>query len=192
MGQAKVTWYLSKKYHERKQISTFSFRQFSLLFFTNRRISPMERTIKRQQLIVSIQKYAEENDYSASDMLKIVNERGGDISDTTMRRIIKGESVGFDTLRRVSAALFDVNATPLPAAEVDTAQLAELEALRAMAALTEVALKDANAKVEKLEQKLAEADKQLEAVTGIAAFRRQQMVEKDAQIAKLLDLLSKR
>lgn len=152
----------------------------------------MERTIKRQQLIVSIQKYAEENDYSASDMLKIVNERGGDISDTTMRRIIKGESVGFDTLRRVSAALFDVNATPLPAAEVDTAQLAELEALRAMAALTEVALKDATAKVEKLEQELAEAGKQLEAVTGIAAFRRQQMVEKDAQIAKLLDILSKR
>jgi hypothetical protein len=87
---------------------------------------------------------------------------------------------------------FDVNATPLPAAEVDTAQLAELEALRAMAALTEVALKDATAKVEKLEQELAEAGKQLEAVTGIAAFRRQQMVEKDAQIAKLLDLLSKR
>ena len=152
----------------------------------------MERTIKRQQLIVSIQKYAEENDYSASDMLKIVNERGGDISDTTMRRIIKCESVGFDTLRRVSAALFDVNATPLPVAEVDTAQLAELEALRAMAALTEVALKDATAKVEKLEQELAEAGKQLEAVTGIAAFRRQQMVEKDAQIAKLLDILSKR
>jgi hypothetical protein len=192
MGQAKVTWYLSKKYHGRKQISTFSFHQFPLLFFTNRRISPMERAIKRQQLIVSIQKYAEENDYTASDMLKIVNERGGDISDTTMRRIIKGESVGFDTLRRVSAALFDVNATPLPAAEVDTAQLAELEALRAMAALTEVALKDATAKVEKLEQELAEADKKLEAVTGIAAFRRQQMVEKDAQIAKLLDLLSKR
>jgi hypothetical protein len=61
-----------------------------------------------------------------------------------------------------------------------------------MAALTEVALKDATAKVEKLEQELAEADKKLEAVTGIAAFRRQQMVEKDTQIAKLLELLSKR
>ena len=152
----------------------------------------MERAIKRQQLIISIQKYAEENAYSASDMLKIVNDRGGDISDTTMRRTLKGESVGFDTLRRISAALFDVNATPLPAAEVDTAQLAEIEALRATAALAEAALKDSISIVEKLEQELAEADRKLEAVTEIARFRRQQMLEKDVQIAKLLDILAKR
>lgn len=149
----------------------------------------MERAIKRQQLIISIQKYAEENDYTACDMLKIVNDHGGDISETTMRRIIKGEAVSIDTLRRVTAALFDVNAAPLPAAEMTTPQDAELEALRAVSALSNTELKDAQTKIALLEHELAEARLKIAELTEIAAFRRHQMEEKDAEIHKLWELV---
>ena len=149
----------------------------------------MERAIKRQQLIISIQKYAEENDYTASDMLKIVNDHGGDISETTMRRIIKGEGVSIDTLRRVTAALFDVNAAPLPATQMTTPQEAELEALRAVSALSNTELKDAQTKIALLEHELAEAKLKIAELTEIAVFRRHQMEEKDAEIHRLWELV---
>ena len=151
----------------------------------------MERAIKRQQLIISIQKYAEENDYTASDMLKIVNDHGGDISETTMRRIIKGEGVSIDTLRRVTAALFDVNAAPLPATQMTTPQEAELEALRAVSALSNTELKDAQTKIALLEHELAEAKLKIAELTEIAVFRRHQMEEKDAEIHRLWELVGK-
>lgn len=149
----------------------------------------MERAIKRQQLIISIQKYAEENDYTASDMLKIVNDHGGDISETTMRRIMKGEGVSIDTLRRVTAALFDVNAAPLPATQMTTPQEAELEALRAVSALSNTELKDAQTKIALLEHELAEAKLKIAELTEIAVFRRHQMEEKDAEIHRLWELV---
>lgn len=150
----------------------------------------MERAIKRQQLIISIQKYAEDNDYTARDMLKIVNDRGGDISETTMRRILNGEAVSIDTLRRVTAALFGVNASPLPADELNSPEVAEREALRAVSALSNTELKDAQTKIALLEHELAEAALKIAELTEIAIFRRKQMEEKDAEIHRLWELVS--
>ena len=149
----------------------------------------MDREIKRQQLISSIQKFAEDNDYTPSDMLRIVNNRGGDIAATTMRRALKGEAVSIDTLRRITSALFDVNAAPLPVAEIKTPQEAELEALRAVSALTNTELKDAQTKINLLEHELNEAKLKIAELLEIAAFRRRQMEEKDAQIHELLGLM---
>ena len=153
----------------------------------------MERSIKRQQLIISIQEYAKKEKLNTTDMLYLVNERGGDISETTMRRILKAdaekESFSFDTLRRISAALFEVNACPIPAEDMKTAQEAELEALRAMSALTATELKDAQAKIALLEHELAEAKLKITELTEIADFRRRQMEEKDSEIHKLWGLV---
>lgn len=149
----------------------------------------MDREIKRQQLISSIQKFAEDNDYTPADMHRLVNSRGGDVSATTMRRILKGEAVSIDTLRRVASALFDVNAAPLPAAEINTPQEAELEALRAVSALTNTELKDALTKLSLLQHELEEAKLKIVELSEIAAFRRHQMEEKDIQIHELLELI---
>lgn len=155
----------------------------------------MERSIKRQQLVIAIQKYAEENGYGAADMYRIVNERGGDVSETTIRRILKAdaekENFSFEVLNRVSSSLFAVNAIPIPADEMDTAEVAEREALRAVTALSDLALQEANAKIAELERKLAGAEKTIAQLLDIAAFRRQQMEVKDLQINKLLAVLEK-
>lgn len=155
----------------------------------------MERSIKRQQLVIAIQKYAEENGYGAADMYRIVNERGGDVSETTIRRILKAdaekENFSFEVLNRVSSSLFAVNAIPIPADEMDNAEVAEREALRAVSALSDAALQEANAKIAKLERELAEAERKIKEVLEIAAFRRLQMEAKDVQINKLLNILGK-
>ena len=85
-----------------------------------------------------------------------------------------------------------MEAAPVPAAEINTAEEAEREALRAVSALTEAALKDATDKISRLEQDLEAAQAKISKLSALADFFAKQNVEKDAQINKLLELLSRR
>ena len=88
-------------------------------------------------------------------------------------------------MQRVSSALFGVNDKPIPAAEIDSAELAEREALRAVNALTDAALQDALGKIASLESRLEEAETKILKLVELAAFRKSQMIEKDRQIERL-------
>ena len=156
----------------------------------------MEKSIRRQQLVIAIQEYATQEGMGAADVLRRLSDRHCDVSETTIRRILKAtpsqEHFSFDVLQRVSNALFDLEAAPVPAAEINTAEEAEREALRAVSALTEAALKDATDKIANLEQALEAAQLKISKLSALADFFAKQNVEKDAQINKLLELLSRR
>ena len=115
----------------------------------------MEHSIKRQQLVIAIQEFAKAEGKSAADIFRQAVEKGCDVSESTIRRIIKAnpeeEKFSFEVLQRVSSALFDVNAMPLSAENIDTPETAELEGLRAVSVLSDVALKEANGRIEALE-----------------------------------------
>ena len=156
----------------------------------------MEKSIRRQQLVMAIQEYATQEGMGAADVLRTLSDRHCDVSESTIRRILKAdasrENFSFDVLQRVSAALFDIAAAPIPPAEINTAEDAEREALRAVSALTEDALKEANGKIAQLEKQLAAAMTEIEKLADLAAFLKQQTLEKGAQISKLLDMLDRK
>ena len=155
----------------------------------------MEHSIKRQQLVIAIQEFAKAEGKSAADIFRQAVEKGCDVSESTIRRIIKAnpeeEKFSFEVLQRVSSALFDVNAMPLSAEKIDTPETAELEGLRAVSVLSDVALKEANGRIENLETELREAHQKIMQLTEIAEFRKQQMIVKDIQIQSLLRLLER-
>lgn len=155
----------------------------------------MEHSIKRQQLVIAIQEFAKAEGKSAADIYRQAVEKGCDVSESTIRRIIKAnpeeEKFSFEVLQRVSTALFDINAMPLTAEKIDTPETAELEGLRAVSVLSDAALKEANGHIENLEVELNEANRKIAQLTEIAEFRKQQMIVKDVQIQALLRLLER-
>lgn len=184
----------------------------------------MERNIKRQQLVSAIQKFVKEEGLGANDVLRRVSDKGCDVSESTIRRILKAdpekENFSFEVLQRVSNSLLNVNALPLPPEEINSPEAAEREALRAVAGLSDVALQDkqetiteleirlleANKTIERLEAAIAEANRhygsievqlaetrqKLAELAELAAFRREQLITKDSQMTKLLEMLDKR
>lgn len=155
----------------------------------------MEKSIRRQQLVSAIQEYAQQKGMGAADVLRLCAERRCDVSESTIRRIIKAdpssENFSFDSLQRVSKALFDVDASPTPASEITTSEEAEREGLKAVNVLTDAALKDAEKQIAQLEKQLQEAEDKIKHLTDVADFRKEQLQEKDRQINKLFDVISK-
>lgn len=163
----------------------------------------MIRSEKRTQLLIAIQKFAKEEGHSGSDLYRIVSERGCEVSESTIRRIVKAdpekENFNYEILHSVTRALFAVNAAPLPVEEIETPEEAEREALRAVAALSDVELQDTVKELDETAHRAAhfkrEYEKALETIAElkkIADFRKEQMQAKDAQIDRLLRLLERK
>ena len=155
----------------------------------------MEKSIRRQQLVSAIQEYAQQKGMGAADVLRLCAERHCDVSESTIRRIIKAdpssENFSFDSLQRVSKALFDVDASPTPASEITTSEEAEREGLKAVNALTDAALKEAEKQIEQLEKQLQDAEAKIEHLVDVAEFRKAQLIEKDRQIDRLFNLVAR-
>lgn len=163
----------------------------------------MVRSEKRTQLLIAIQKFAKEEGLSASDLYRIVSERGCEVSESTIRRMVKAdpetENFNFEILHSITRALFAVNAAPLPVEEIETPEVAEREALRAVAALSEVELQDTVKELDETSSRAAhykrEYEKSLETIAElkkIADFRKEQMIAKDAQIDRLLAIIERK
>ena len=169
----------------------------------------MKKSEKRQQLLIAIQEYINQEGLTPSDVFRIVNEKGGGVSESSVRRICKAdaekENFSLEGLHRVSAALFGVNDRPIPVEDIITSEVAEMEALRAVASLTDSALQESNdriaslesqladalEKIAKLEQLLSDSEIRSQKLIDLASFRKQQMIEKDRQISRLWDMVSK-
>lgn len=156
----------------------------------------MEKSIRRHQLVSAIQEYAMQEGMGPPDVLRLCAERHCGVSESTIRRILKAETskenFSFEVLQRVSNALFAVDATPTPPTEITSSEEAEREALKAVNVLADAALKEAEEKISLLEKQLDEAQKKIVSLEDLAEFRKAQMLEKDKQISKLLDVLGKR
>ena len=156
----------------------------------------MEKSIRRQQLTTAIQEYVQQRGMGAADVLRLCSDRRCDVSESTIRRILKAnpsrENFSFDVLQRVSTALFEVDATPTPANEITTSEEAEREALKAVNVLADVALKDAEKQIAQLEKQLLEAEAKIAHLIDVAEFRKEQLMEKDRQIDRLFCELAKR
>lgn len=155
----------------------------------------MEKSIRRQQLVSAIQEYAQQKGMGAPDVLRLCADRRCDVSESTIRRILKADpsrvNFSFDVLQRVSNALFAVDATPTPPTEITSSEEAEREALKAVNVLADAALKEAEEKIIQMEKQLDEARQKIVSLEELAEFRKAQMLEKDNQINKLLDYLAR-
>ena len=155
----------------------------------------MEMSLRRQQLVTAIQEFAVQKGMGAADVLRLCSDRRCDVSESTIRRILKAnpsrENFSFDVLQRVSTALFEVDATPTPANEITTSEEAEREALKAVNVLADVALKEAEKQIAQLEKQLQEAEAKIEHLIDVADFRKEQLMEKDRQIDRLFDLVAR-
>lgn len=155
----------------------------------------MKKSEKRQQLLRAIQEYMAQEGMTPSDLYRCVLERGGGVSDTTIRRIAKAEAdkenFSLEVLQTVTNALFGITDKPIPAEDISSPEVAEREALKAVSVLTDVALQEAQAKIAQLEVQLAEADRKILQLTEIAEFRKQQMIDKDRQIERLWAMVEK-
>ena len=163
----------------------------------------MVRSEKRTQLLVAVQEFVKAEGIGASDLYRIVSDRGCGGSETTIRRIVKAdpekENFNFEILYSITRALFAVNAAPLPVEEIETPDVAEREALRAVAALSNVELQDTVKELDEISSQAAhykrEYDKALETIEElkkIADFRKEQMIAKDAQIDRLLAIIERK
>lgn len=155
----------------------------------------MKKSEKRQQLLRAIQEYMSQEGMSPSDLYRRVQERGGGVSDSTIRRIAKAEAdkenFSLEVLQTVTNALFGIDDKPIPAEDISSPEVAEREALKAVSVLTDVALQEAQDKIANLEKRLAEAESKLLNLAEIADFRKQQMIEKDRQIERLWLMIHK-
>ena len=155
----------------------------------------MEMSLRRQQLVTAIQEFAAQKGMGAADVLRLCSDRRCDVSESTIRRILKAnpsrENFSFDVLQRVSTALFEVDATPTPANEITTSEEAEREALKAVNVLADVALKEAEKQIAQLEKQLQDAEAKIEHLIDVAEFRKAQLIEKDRQIDRLFDLVAR-
>lgn len=155
----------------------------------------MKKSQKREQLVSAIQEYVAQEGLSPADFVRIVHKRGGDVSETTLRRILKADlssdNFSFEALQEASKALFNVDRSPIPPEDITSPEAAEIEALRAVASLTDSEFQDAQKRIAELERQLAEANEKLNQLTELAAFRKQQMIEKDKQIDNLWRLIEK-
>ena len=155
----------------------------------------MKKSEKREQLLRAIQEYVVQEGLTPADFVRIVHKRGGDISETTLRRMLNADAntsnFSFEALQQATKALFDVDSSPIPAEDINSAEVAELEALRAVTSLTDSAFAEAQVKITQLEKQLAETERKLEQLIELSAFRKQQMIEKDRQIEKLWRMIEK-
>lgn len=155
----------------------------------------MKKSEKRQQLLRAIQEYMAQEGMSPSDLYRRVLERGGGVSDTTIRRMANAnaekENFSLEVLQTVTNVLFGLDDKPIPAKDISSPEVAEREALKAVSVLTDVALQEAQEKISELETKLAEAEMKLKQLITLSEFRREQMTEKDKQIERLWKLLEK-
>ena len=155
----------------------------------------MKKSEKRQQLLRAIQEYMSQEGMSPSDLYRRVQERGGGVSDSTIRRIAKAEAekenFSLEVLQTVTNALFGIYDKPIPAEDISSPEVAEREALKAVSVLTDVALQEAQDKIAHLELSLAEVRKRLLELEEIADFRKRQMIDKDKQIERLWAIIDK-
>lgn len=165
----------------------------------------MKKSQKREQLVSAIQEYVAQEGLSPADFIRIVHKRGGDVSDTTLRRILKADlssdNFSFEALQEASKALFKVDSSPTPIEDINSPEVAEIEGLRAVTALTDAAFQEAQEKIAILEEQLTEALERLSVLSGaelkvtqlqeLCEFRKQQMIEKDKQIDNLWRLIEK-
>ena len=155
----------------------------------------MKKSEKREQLLRAIQEYVTQEGLTTADFVRLVHKRGGDVSDSTLRRMLNSDAetsnFSFEALQQATKALFDVDSAPIPAENINSAEAAEMEALRAVTSLTDSAFQEAQERIAQLETKLAEAEKKLEQLIELSDFRKQQMTEKDRQIERLWKLLEK-
>ena len=165
----------------------------------------MKKSQKREQLVSAIQEYVAQEGLSPADFIRIVHKRGGDVSATTLRRILKADlssdNFSFEALQEASKALFNVDRSPIPPEDINSPEAAEIEGLRAVTALTDAAFQEAQEKITILEKQLAEALERLSVLSDaelkvtqlqeLCEFRKQQMIEKDKQIDNLWRLIEK-
>lgn len=163
----------------------------------------MEKSQKRQQLVIAIQEFAAQKGMGPADVYRLCLDRNADVSESSVRRILKAdpdkENFSFDVLQRVSGALFNVNAQPVPAEQIDSAAMAEREALRAVSALSDAALQEAQGRIAQLEAQLAAANNALQDMSErkqhfkdlYEEFRQQSHI-KDEQIARKDEQLNHR
>ena len=155
----------------------------------------MKKSEKRQQLLRAIQEYVTQEGLTPADFVRLVHKRGGDVSDSTLRRMFNADAettnFTFEALQQATKALFNVDSSPIPVEDINSAEAAEMEALRAVTSLTDYAFQEAQEKISQLETQLAEMEKKLEQLTELSAFRKQQMIEKDRQIERLWRMLEK-
>lgn len=155
----------------------------------------MKKSEKREQLLRAIQEYVTQEGLTPADFVRLVHKRGGDVSDSTLRRMLNSavetSNFSFEALQQATKALFGVDSDPIPAENINSAEAAEMEALRAVTSLTDSAFQEAQEKISQLETQLAEAEKKLEQLIELCDFRKQQMTEKDRQIERLWKLLEK-
>lgn len=155
----------------------------------------MKKSEKRQQLLRAIQEYVTQEGLTPADFVRLVHKRGGDVSDSTLRRMFNADAettnFTFEALQQATKALFNVDSSPIPVEDINSAEAAEMEALRAVTSLTDSAFQEAQEKISQLETQLAEMEKKLEQLTELSDFRKQQMIEKDRQIERLWRMLEK-
>lgn len=155
----------------------------------------MKKSEKREQLVRAIQEFASQEGLSPADFVRTVHKNGGDVSESTLRRMLNAdptkENFSFDALQQTSKALFDVDKRPTPVENINSAEEAEMEALRAVTSLTDVALQEAQNKITQLELSLAETEKKLLQMAELSDFYKQQMIAKDNQIERLWKLIEK-
>lgn len=155
----------------------------------------MKKSEKREQLLRAIQEYVVREGLTPADFVRLVRKRGGDVSDSTLRRMLNADAettnFSFEVLQQVTKALFNVDGSPIPEKDINSAEVAEMEALRAVTSLTDSAFQEAQERIAQLETKLAETEKKLEQLIELSDFRKQQMTEKDKQIERLWKLLEK-
>ena len=165
----------------------------------------MKKAEKKRQLVQAVQEYMVQEELTPADLFHVVKENGADVSEATVRRIAKAEpgkeNFNLDVLQRISTALFRVNATPIPVDKINSSEVAEIEGLRAVTALTDAAFQEAQEKITILEKQLAEALERLSVLSDaelkvkqlqeLCEFRKQQMIEKDKQIDNLWRLIEK-
>lgn len=155
----------------------------------------MKKSEKREQLVRAIQEYVAQEGLSPADLVRMVHNKGGDISESTLRRILKADAAkdnfSFEALQQATKALFNVDSSPIPAEDINSSDVAEMEALRAVASLTDSEFQEAQKRIAYLENQLAIAEVKLAQLAEIADFRKQQMVEKDGQIERLWRMLEK-
>lgn len=155
----------------------------------------MKKSEKREQLLRAIQEYVTQEGLTPADFVRLVHKRGGDVSDSTLRRMLNSDAetrnFSFEALQQATKALFGVDSAPIPVEDINSAEAAEMEALRAVTSLTDSAFQEAQEKISQLETQLAEMEKKLEQLIELSDFRKQQMTEKDRQIDRLWKLIEK-
>lgn len=171
----------------------------------------MKRSEKREQLVRAVQEYVAQEGLSPADFIRIVHNRGGNVSGSTLRRIIKADefdNFSFESLQEASKALFKVDSSPTPLEDINSPEAAEIEALRAVASLTNSEFEDAQKRIAELEKHLAEANEKLSQFAALenqltaaeeklvqlvelSAFYKSQMIEKDKQIDNLWRMFEK-